>query len=180
MIVGYVGLFFGRMIKAGVSRSRERLADASAVQFTRQTAGLAGALKKIGGLREGSKLSERGDAEEVSHMLFGDGVGFSWLFATHPPLARAHPGAGAAVPRRAARALRTLAGDAAERAGGRRATRARAQGSARLPAGQPQAVTPPMVVAQVAHPAADDYRRADAIVDTIPDALRALAASAMR
>src|SRR5688572_19806863 len=86
MVVGYVGLFFGRMIKAGVSRQREQLADASAVQFTRQTVGLSGALKKIGGLGEGSKLNERGDAEEVSHMLFGDGVGFSGLFATHPPL----------------------------------------------------------------------------------------------
>ncbi len=86
MIVGFVGLFFGRLIKAGVSRSRERLADASAVQFTRQTAGLAGALKKIGGVHEGSRLSHRGDAEEISHMLFGDGVGLSAWFATHPPL----------------------------------------------------------------------------------------------
>jgi Zn-dependent protease with chaperone function len=86
MIVGYIGLFFGRLIKAGVSRSRERLADASAVQFTRQTSGLAGALKKIGGIDEGSKLSHRGDAEEISHMLFGDGVGLRSWFATHPPL----------------------------------------------------------------------------------------------
>jgi Zn-dependent protease with chaperone function len=86
ILIGYVGLFFGRMIKAGVSRTRERLADASAVQFTRQTAGLAGALKKIGGLHEGSRLAERADAEEVSHMLFGDGVGFSGLFATHPDI----------------------------------------------------------------------------------------------
>jgi hypothetical protein len=46
------------------------------VQFTRQTTGLAGALKKIGGLDEGSRLNERNNAEEVSHMLFGDGVGF--------------------------------------------------------------------------------------------------------
>ena len=45
MLIGYIGLFFGRMIKAGVSRSREKLADASAVQFTRQTQGLSGALK---------------------------------------------------------------------------------------------------------------------------------------
>ena len=54
LVVGSIGLFFGRMIKAGVSRQREFLADASAVQFTRQTSGLAGALKKIGGLHEGS------------------------------------------------------------------------------------------------------------------------------
>src|SRR4249919_1139014 len=76
LIVGYIGLFFGRLIKAGVSRQREYLADASAVQFTRQTNGLAGALKKIGGLPAGSKLGN-GDAEEVSHMLFGQGLKLS-------------------------------------------------------------------------------------------------------
>ena len=85
MIIGYVGVFFGRWIKAGVSRSREYLADASAVQFTRQTVGLAGALKKVGGLPEGSKI-ENPEVEEVSHMLFGSGMNFSSMFATHPPL----------------------------------------------------------------------------------------------
>jgi len=84
MIIGYVGVFFGRIIKASVSRSREYLADASAVQFTRQASGIAGALKKIGGLASGSKLNKGG--EEVAHMLFGDGVGYSRFFATHPPL----------------------------------------------------------------------------------------------
>lgn len=84
-IVGYVGLFFGRLIKAAVSRQREFLADASAVQFTRQTHGIAGALKKIGGLPAGSKLASA-ETEEVAHMLFGEGMGFAGLFATHPPL----------------------------------------------------------------------------------------------
>lgn len=84
-VVGYVGVLFGRMIKASVSRQREFLADASAVQFTRQTEGIAGALKKIGGLAEGSELAAS-DREEVAHMLFGDGVGYSALFATHPPV----------------------------------------------------------------------------------------------
>ncbi len=83
--VGFIGVFFGRLIKAGISRQREFLADASAVQFTRQTLGISGALKKIGGLAEGSKLASSG-TEEVAHMLFGDGVGYSALFATHPPL----------------------------------------------------------------------------------------------
>ncbi|MFP6828296.1 MAG: M48 family metallopeptidase, partial [Gammaproteobacteria bacterium] len=49
VIIGYIGLFFGRLIKASVSRQREMLADASAVQFTRDSSGLADALKKIGG-----------------------------------------------------------------------------------------------------------------------------------
>lgn len=85
MVVGYVGLFFGRLIKAAVSRQREFLADASAVQFTRQTHGIAGALKKIGGMQVGSRL-QSAETEEVAHMLFGEGMGFAGLFATHPPL----------------------------------------------------------------------------------------------
>lgn len=83
VVVGYIGVFAGRIIKAAVSRERERLADASAVQFTRNPPGLAGALKKIGGLSAGSRLQEA-EAEEVSHMLFAKGL--SGFFDTHPPL----------------------------------------------------------------------------------------------
>jgi len=84
-ILGGIGVFFARAIKASVSRQREYLADASAVQFTRQTAGLADALKKIGGFTDGSHL-QAADPEEVSHMLFGTGSKLSGMFATHPPL----------------------------------------------------------------------------------------------
>jgi Zn-dependent protease with chaperone function len=84
-LVGYIGYVFGQMIRAGVSRQREYLADASAVQFTRQTTGLAGALKKLAGFERGARLDSAG-REDVSHMLFGDGVGYHLLFATHPPL----------------------------------------------------------------------------------------------
>ena len=88
IVIGWVGVVFGRMIQAAVSRQREFLADASAVQFTRNPAGLAGALKKIGGLEEGSKL-EAAHAEEASHMFFSNGMGESFLHLmdTHPPLA---------------------------------------------------------------------------------------------
>ena len=84
LIAGFVGVLVGRLIKAAVSRQREYLADASAVQFTRQTSGLVGALAKIAGLESGSKLRNP-KSEEVGHMLFGAG-GASQLFATHPPL----------------------------------------------------------------------------------------------
>jgi Zn-dependent protease with chaperone function len=84
-ILGAIGMFFARMIKAAVSRQREFLADASAVQFTRQSAGIANALKKIGGYSEASYL-QVADPEEVSHMLFGSGSRLFGLFATHPPL----------------------------------------------------------------------------------------------
>jgi Zn-dependent protease with chaperone function len=85
-ILGWIGVFSARLIKARVSRQREFLADASAVQFTRQTAGLANALKKIGGYDNKSYI-ENVDPEEVSHMLFAGGVArLTSLFATHPPL----------------------------------------------------------------------------------------------
>ncbi len=88
VVIGWVGVFFGRLIQAAVSRQREFLADASSVQFTRNPAGLAGALKKIGGLSYGSKLAAA-HADEASHMFFGNGVGESFfhLMETHPPLA---------------------------------------------------------------------------------------------
>jgi len=84
IVIGWAGVFFGRLIQAAVSRQREVLADASAVQFTRNPAGLAGALKKIGGLTYGSRI-ESPHAEEASHLFFANGLGNS-LFATHPPL----------------------------------------------------------------------------------------------
>jgi Zn-dependent protease with chaperone function len=84
IIIGFAGVFFGRLIQAAVSRQREILADSSAVQFTRNPTGLAGALKKIGGLTYGSKITSP-HAEEASHLFFANGLGTS-LFATHPPL----------------------------------------------------------------------------------------------
>lgn len=84
-LIGYIGVFFGQLIKAAVSRQRELLADASAVQFARQTQGLAGALKKIAAIQQGSEL-QTADTEEISHMLFATGASFGSLLATHPPL----------------------------------------------------------------------------------------------
>lgn len=87
MVIGYAGTFFGKWIKASVSRQREFLADASAVQFTRNKDTIAGALKKIGGLDEGSLL-ETPSASEYSHAYFANGVSvfLQSMFATHPPL----------------------------------------------------------------------------------------------
>ncbi len=87
LILGALGVFFGRLIKSAVSRQREFLADAAAVQFTRNPDGLVGALKKIGGLTRGSDVATP-RAEEASHLFFGNalqGQRLSW-FATHPPL----------------------------------------------------------------------------------------------
>ena len=87
IVIGYAGTFFGNIIKAAVSRQREFLADASAVQYTRNPFGISSALKKIGGLSAGSLLRHP-DAREISHLLFGQGVKsfFGGIFSTHPPL----------------------------------------------------------------------------------------------
>jgi Zn-dependent protease with chaperone function len=83
LVVGYVGLFCGRVIQAAISRKREALADASAVQFTRDPSGLRGALVKIGAATGGSRIADA-HVDEVAHMLFAPGM--SRLLATHPPL----------------------------------------------------------------------------------------------
>lgn len=178
-LAGAGGLLIGRLIKAGVSRSREMLADASAVQFTRQTHGLAGALKKIAGIAEGGRLRQRAQAEEISHMLFGDGLGFSGLFATHPPLLERiralEPGFDAgqleALTRRwHERAPDGLAED-------------RALGFSDVPLQPPPlpgahsevALTARQVVEQVAAPANEDYLAAGQLLHNLPDALHAMA-----
>jgi Zn-dependent protease with chaperone function len=86
-LIGYMGKFFGDLIKAAVSRQREFLADASAVQFTRNPDGIAGALKRIGGHAAGSNIHRTG-AEEFSHLFFSNGFNsaFVKMLATHPPL----------------------------------------------------------------------------------------------
>ncbi len=87
LVIGYAGTFFGNLIKAAVSRQREYLADAAAVQFTRNPDGIAGALKKIGGFYDGSEIKSSA-AGEASHMFFGQvrTLFLNRLTATHPPL----------------------------------------------------------------------------------------------
>ncbi|MBC2716011.1 MAG: M48 family metallopeptidase [Desulfobacteraceae bacterium] len=83
IVIGYIGVLVSRIIQSAVSRQREYLADASAVQFTRNPPGIANALKKIGGFSKGSKVNAR-LASETSHMFFS--MAISSLFATHPPI----------------------------------------------------------------------------------------------
>jgi Zn-dependent protease with chaperone function len=87
IVLGAIGVFFGRLIQAAVSRQREFLADASSVQFTRNPLGLSGALQKIGRYSYGSKL-ESEHAPDLCHMFFGNGLGNAVFgaMATHPPI----------------------------------------------------------------------------------------------
>jgi Zn-dependent protease with chaperone function len=113
-VIGYVGVFFARLIKAAVSRQREFLADAASVQFTRNPSGIAGALDQIRASGAGALVMNR-YAEDLSHMFFGQAVNV-WLhglFDTHPPLEerirRVLPGFGAAEYRRSRAAPEAIA-----------------------------------------------------------------------
>jgi Zn-dependent protease with chaperone function len=83
VVLGYVGLFLGRLLQSAVSRQRERLADASGVQFTRNPEGLKDALVKIAVAPDGAHLTAA-DAEQAAHMFFAEAL--SRVFATHPPI----------------------------------------------------------------------------------------------
>ncbi|GDY24981.1 Zn-dependent protease [Agarivorans sp. Toyoura001] len=85
LALGWIGAFFANMIKAAISRQREYLADASAVQFTRNPNGIADALKIIGGYDAGSGLRTP-LSQEASHMFIGDARRLGSFFATHPAI----------------------------------------------------------------------------------------------
>ena len=87
LIIGYIGMMFGRIIQAAISRQREYLADAAAVQYTRNPDGIAGALRKIGNAMDGGKI-EDGHAMEMSHLFFANSfhTALDRMFATHPPI----------------------------------------------------------------------------------------------
>ena len=175
IVIGGLGVFFARLIKASVSRQREYLADASAVQFTRQTTGLAGALKKIGGYMVGSRF-QIADPEEVSHMLFSTGSNLNRMLATHPPLTQRiqalEPGFKPEdyphVDYQAARAERKS--EAAEQYAGLAAA---AGGAASVATN----VSPDRVVSNVGHPSQEQVEFASKLRQSIPEVLYAAAHS---
>ena len=172
ILIGGLGVFFARVIKANVSRQREYLADASAVQFTRQTSGIANALKKIGGYDVGSHFQTT-EPEEVSHMLFGTGSKLGFLFATHPPLTERiqalepgfKPEDYPRVDYGATRAARQM--EAAEQYAG----------VAAMAAGGGAAVSPDQVVENIGHPSEQQVALAGELRRSIPENLYAAAHS---
>lgn len=168
MIVGYAGTFFGNLIKAAASRQREFLADASAVQYTRNPGGIAGALMRIGGLTEGSSV-EHPAAPEASHLFFGQGVAnrLGRLGATHPPLEE-----------RVTRILPQLAGRLRQAFRGDRATFQALQGeiAGLAAAAPPQAATParqePSALEQVGRVTGAHLVRARELLATLPEDLQ--------
>ncbi|MEX0723509.1 MAG: M48 family metallopeptidase [Gracilimonas sp.] len=87
IIIGYIGMLFGRMIQSAISRQREYLADAAAVQYTRNPDGLAGALRKIGESANGAKIKD-GHSMEMSHLFFASSFHtfLDKIYSTHPPI----------------------------------------------------------------------------------------------
>lgn len=179
LLLGFIGQFFAGLIKAAVSRQREWLADASSVQFTRQTSGLVGALKKIAGLPSGSALQNAHSERQVSHMLFGEGTkSFSQLWATHPPLLQRiqalEPGFRADEVAQLEQAYSAsppngLAEDASLGLAGRPAEVAQTDRAASV------ALDPARLAARVATFTPDDLERGVALSAQIPPQLRQLA-----
>ena len=168
LALGWIGLFFGRLIQAAVSRNRESLADASAVQFTRDPTGLRNALVKIGALGAGSRFSDA-DAEEVAHMLFAPGI--RRAFATHPPLEQRireidpsfQPGEFEEVRRRMAEARASEQEEQAARTSPARAG-GLLQGAVVL--------APAAVAGLVANPGTEHVLQAQAVLESLPESFR--------
>ncbi|MGX9430476.1 MULTISPECIES: M48 family metallopeptidase [Bradyrhizobium] len=179
-VLGLVGAFFGRLIMAAVSRQREYLADASAVQFTRNPDGIGGALKKIGGLAEGSRI-DNPQAAEAAHMFFANafsGGTLAGLLATHPPLVerirRLDPQFDSQFPE-----VRPVSVDQEELEGARRGRVPPFAGMPRLP-GLPQVPLPVFgfadeAASRVGQVDPEEISCAKALHDSMPDVLRVAA-----
>jgi Zn-dependent protease with chaperone function len=168
LIVGYIGLFFGRLIQAAVSRSRESLADASAVQFTRDPAGLRGALVKIGASTAGSRVASP-EVEQVAHMLFAPGM--SRVFATHPPLLERLKAIDPRFdPKEIDAARARMAADAAAAVEGEAAPSTAKAGAASGVAALP-AAAPAMIAALVGNPGTAHMQLAREIRQSLPESI---------
>ena len=196
LIIGYIGMMFGRMIQAAISRQREYLADAAAVQYTRNPAGIAGALSKIERSMDGGKI-EDGHAMEMSHLFFANSfhTALDRLFSTHPPIAdriRAiDPAAAGSEDRRKQERIRKrLEKDriarseaAQQRAAGGRAgagaledffggTEGAAGGAAGGMGAAHPALRPEVILAAIGTLDGDQVSRAGKLLQSIPDKLR--------
>ncbi|MBI5137814.1 MAG: M48 family metalloprotease [Nitrospirae bacterium] len=180
MVAGYAGTFFGNLIKAAVSRQREFLADASAVQFTRNPGGIAGALRRIGGLAAGSRVNSPA-APELSHAFFGAGVPvwFGALLATHPPLderiRRIDPAWDGRFDDHPARPLFPKGYAAGERELGEAIAAGQVPGLAAAPSRPDRRIKALDAIDRIGHPTQAHLTQARELLTAIPPAVRAAA-----
>jgi Zn-dependent protease with chaperone function len=179
-IIGYIGVFFGKLIKSAVSRQREFLADASAVQFTRNPAGIAGALKKIGMEANGSRVHNV-HAEEAGHLFFGNALSNAWLSAlsTHPPIAErikridaSFDGSFEKVASQKAQSQKSQGKKLSVEGSKPLAGAAAMGGGAGLAALAGEALAPENVIERVGAPSFDHVARARQLIDAIPKRLK--------
>jgi Zn-dependent protease with chaperone function len=167
MALGYVGVWLGRLLQAAICRQREFLADASSVQFTRDTTGLRDALVKIARTSAGSGLATA-EGEDLAHLFIAPA--YHRIFASHPPLAARVR----ALDRRYdLKELETFAADEpleildAESLAGDQLP------SASLAAQQRVAIDPASVADDVGNPGLDAVQYAQALRLALPDDLEA-------
>ena len=167
MVVGWIGSLFASLIRAAVSRQREFLADASAVQFTRYPAGIGGALMKIGGFGDRARLKSA-RAAECSHMFFGNALKLSFLnlWSTHPPL---EDRLKAIDPRLDLERAGSLAGVAAASESGA------ALGFSSLRESGRMRVSPEQMVASVGRPTTAHHAYAGNLLDSLDSELKRMA-----
>ncbi len=183
-LIGALGLLAGRLVKAALARQREYLADASAVQFTRNPEGIAGALRRIAVEPSGSLLSV--DTEEVSHMTFGEGTR-TRLLSSHPPIEerirridpRFHPAQLKALAKRLA--LGQVGAADAPKAAGTAPTTPEPTATMPMPTPTPQLGSESMeasgLLAAVGDPGQAALLAAALVVESLPDGLLAAARS---
>lgn len=194
MIIGYIGYFFGRLIQAAVSRQREYLADAAAVQFTRNPTGITGALKKIGGYALGSTMLSP-KAAEIGHFFFAQSFRshLGGLWATHPPLAERiraiDPQWDGKVHQ--PETVVDIAQETFQTAGFQGGPRLGAEAAAAQVFSAPARVPPPLptkripfkpatVVADIGALTERHFARAQSLLENLPDGLRSAAANPQR
>ena len=185
LAVGGLGVLFGRLMQSAVSRQREFLADASAVQFTRNPLGLASALKKIGALAQGSRMASA-HALEANHLFFSNGASaLAGFFASHPPLEErirlldpAFDGDFARVSVRAAAAEPVAAPGRSQRPPILFPFPGRAGQVSGLTE-SPHVVSPEALMPSVGTPAPEHLRYATEFREAIPESLREAAADAL-
>lgn len=175
VVIGYIGMLFGRMIQSAISRQREYLADAAAVQYTRNPDGLAGALAKIGSKKKGAEIRD-GHAMEMSHLFFASSYHsfFDKLYSTHPPIEKRikaiNPSMDLADQKRKQKIREKFNKDHVAGAASEKAAAAKAKAEAGI--GGHAALTPEVILAAIGTLGQNHIRRAETMLDEIPQPLR--------